>query len=220
MFRFLILVLGWSIVTHCFAQTALPLQRKADGLYRRDSFEAAAHAYGQALKLEPQNSTLLYNLGNAYYRQGKQDEAADAYRQALRSADVKPNLAADAWHNLGNIAYEQQDYAEAIDAYKQSLRLRPGDAETRKNLTLARKQLASQSAPPPPQHQQDKQQQEQQQESKSEPQEQEPQPNQSKLNRDEVQRALDLLEKEEQRVKRNLKKDNRQSNGAASKRKW
>lgn len=70
------------------------------------------------------------NLGLAYQSQGKLDEAAACYRQAIT---LKPQFP-EAHYNLGNVHQEQRRIDEAIACYQQALALRPGYAEALNNL--------------------------------------------------------------------------------------
>ncbi|MBL0057755.1 MAG: VWA domain-containing protein [Elusimicrobia bacterium] len=68
-------------------------------LYIEGSYAAAAEAYektAEAVADPRSKAAVLYDAGNAYYRQGKLDQAMEKYKQALRlnPADV------DAKHNL------------------------------------------------------------------------------------------------------------------------
>jgi tetratricopeptide (TPR) repeat protein len=71
----------------------------AHALYIEQSYAAAAEAYEKtaaALTHPPSKSAALYNAGNAYYRQGKLEEAIKKYKEALR---ITPSDM-DAKHNL------------------------------------------------------------------------------------------------------------------------
>ncbi|MBP9698901.1 MAG: VWA domain-containing protein [Elusimicrobia bacterium] len=71
----------------------------AHALYIEQSYAAAAEAYEKtaaAVTYPPFKSAALYNAGNAYYRQGKLEEAIKKYKEALRITPSDP----DAKHNL------------------------------------------------------------------------------------------------------------------------
>ena len=69
------------------------------GLYREGSYAAAAEAFEKVssrTSAPELRSAALYNAGNAYFRQGKTDEAIKKYKEALRLFPSDP----DAKHNL------------------------------------------------------------------------------------------------------------------------
>jgi Ca-activated chloride channel homolog len=220
MYKFIFFILFCCIVQALSAQTAaLDLQRKGDGMYRRDSFFEAAQAYSRATKENGQTSVPMYNQGNALYQSKQTKQAKEAYIKAALGTNATSDVQARAWYNIGNIEMDSQKYQEAINAYEQSLRLQPGQAVTKNNLQLAKRMLAQQSPPPPPEKQDKKQPPQPSQEKQPQDQPQQPDPTAQSLDRDAAGRALDLLEKEEQKVKRNVRKEGPQA-GQETKKRW
>ena len=70
------------------------------------------------------------DLGTALQHQGKSDEAAKSYRQALA---LKPDYA-EALNNLGNVLTAQGKLDDAAKAYRRALALKPDYAEAHYNL--------------------------------------------------------------------------------------
>lgn len=68
----------------------------ADSAYMNDDFPRAISLYEQALKENGSSSTLFYNLGNAYYRDGNYGKAILNYNRALKldpsNSDARTNL--------------------------------------------------------------------------------------------------------------------------------
>jgi Ca-activated chloride channel homolog len=129
--------------------------------FEKGEFSEAEGNYRQAENSEKLKDIATYNLGDALYRQGKFDEAADNFgKVAEQSQD--PNLKAKALHNLGNSYLSKQEFGKALDSYKQALRLNPNDDDSRYNLAYARKMIQQQ------QEQQQQQDQNQDQENKDE----------------------------------------------------
>lgn len=122
------------------AQSAHKSLQKGDQAFDTEQYKDAEKHYRDAADLKYGDPIAAYNLGNAFYQQGNWDDAAKRFEQAQRSA---PDAAfkADALHNLGNAFLKQQKYKEAIEAYENSLRIRPGDADTKQNLQMAKKKL-------------------------------------------------------------------------------
>jgi tetratricopeptide (TPR) repeat protein len=80
--------------------------------------------------LDPKDAPAHNNLGLAFYKQGKLDEAIACYRQAVK-LDPKNALA---HYNLGNALSEQGKLDEAIACYRQAIKLDPKFAPAHYNL--------------------------------------------------------------------------------------
>ncbi len=90
-----------------------------------------------------------FNLGNAYYRNGDYEKAADAFNEALRSTDLE--LQAKAYFNRGNALLarttvltgpEQIGLAaelafQATDLYEKAILLAPEDLDAKRNYERA-----------------------------------------------------------------------------------
>ena len=107
---------------------------------KQNAFIEAEAEYRKAIDKNDKNAVAKYNLGNAYYKEAKTDNALQRYLQAQKVAKTKPEKH-KAFHNLGNTFMKQKKYEEAIEAYKNALRNNPTDNETRYNLALAKKLL-------------------------------------------------------------------------------
>lgn len=107
------------------------LQVKADSRIALEGLLTAAFAEGdfaearnyalRITEIAPHDYRSWYNLGFAKQRLGLLDEAARAYREALR-VDSK---AAQAHANLGTVLQEKGDYKGAKASYEEALTLRP-----------------------------------------------------------------------------------------------
>jgi tetratricopeptide (TPR) repeat protein len=73
------------------------------------------------------------NLADILYRNGRYDEAAEAYE---RAAKLNPELGDDLYFKLGNIAYKQRDHARARESWAQATSLNPGHQLARANLEM------------------------------------------------------------------------------------
>jgi len=108
---------------------------KAKEAYVNEQYGEAAALYES---IEDKNDDLRYNLGDAYYKEKKYDEALKQYEQVQKSA-----LRAKALHNMGNAYANTQKTDEAIAAYEEALQL-GDDEDTRFNLELLKKQKEEQ----------------------------------------------------------------------------
>ncbi|MBK9132674.1 MAG: tetratricopeptide repeat protein [Gammaproteobacteria bacterium] len=98
--------------------------------YMRREFAAAAEDFRAALALDPKHAEAQRKLGNAYFAQGRLDEAVACYQQAVA---LDPALVA-AHYNLG-LAYFRQGRADAAaDCYLAVLKLKPDFVEAYSSL--------------------------------------------------------------------------------------
>jgi aerotolerance-related exported protein len=78
----------------CSAQTSLAV--RADSAYNSEDYTLAARLYQQAIDNDGISSELYYNLGNAFFRQGKLGKAIINYERALKidpsNSDAETNL--------------------------------------------------------------------------------------------------------------------------------
>jgi len=120
----------------------LALQKSNDYVYLgnelvAEDFVSAEMEYRKAISKKPSNSVGAYNLGNAYYKNGKFSEALLRHQEAIKSATSKEERY-KAFHNIGNTLMQNKQCKEAVEAYKNALRNNPNDDETRYNLGLAK----------------------------------------------------------------------------------
>jgi tetratricopeptide (TPR) repeat protein len=73
------------------------------------------------------------NLADILYRNGRYDEACEAYE---RAAKLNPDLGDDLYFKLGNIAYKRRDQTRARDSWARATVLNPGHQLARANLEM------------------------------------------------------------------------------------
>ena len=88
--------------------------------------------FEHTLAVTANNFLIHNNLGTFLEKQGKIQEAAAHYTQALR---IKPNYA-EAHNNLGNFLDKEGKIEEAAAHYTEALRIKPNYAEAHNNLGL------------------------------------------------------------------------------------
>jgi tetratricopeptide (TPR) repeat protein len=93
--------------------------------------ERAAAEIDGLLGDEPAVPQAWKNRGDLHYRVGAYDEAAAAYRRAIR---LQGDLGDDVHFKLGNIAYRAGDRPAAAEHWRQALTLNPGHELARTNL--------------------------------------------------------------------------------------
>lgn len=79
------------------AASAMSLAQRADSAYSAENYRLAIDLYQQSIATDGVSGEVYYNLGNAYYRDGKLGQAVLSYERSLRinptDADARDNLA-------------------------------------------------------------------------------------------------------------------------------
>ncbi len=94
--------------------------------------EAAVQYCVKLVESNPDNYQWRFNLGVAYQRLNKLEQAAATYREAVR---IKPD-ASNAHVNLGVVLHELGEEKGAVQAYEEALKLDPNLPNVRYNLAL------------------------------------------------------------------------------------
>ena len=133
-----LLLLPLLLTTAPAPARAGPLQQGYQAYQEGDYPQALKEFIGGQLK-DPDNPEILYNLGNAYYKNGDYEAARDHYSQALPKApdDLKAKLL----YNLGNSAYRQGQMEEAAKDYEAALKLAPEDRQAKENLDFVKQRM-------------------------------------------------------------------------------
>jgi len=173
--------------------------------YRQQQYDEAAAAYQRSLGNNGLESVVgNFNLGAAWYKQKKLDDAIQQFTDIAGSATDK-TLKAKAYHNLGNALLESQKLEESIEAYKKSLLNNPKDDETRYNLAYAQEKLKQQ--------QQQQNNQDQQNDKKDQDNKDQNQNNKDQDNKDQNNKDPDQDKKDQDQNKDNPNDKNDSDNG-------
>ena len=84
-------------------------------------FKSAIKILGEALKINPQNESALYEMAFCYDQSGNYDKAIQCYSDFI---DENP-YSFTAWYNLGNAFSKSENYEKAIWAYDYSVLINP-----------------------------------------------------------------------------------------------
>jgi len=131
----------------CFvsnAQNERPLVREGNKLYKEKKFSDAEVSYKKSLNVNKESRYGQFNLGNAYYKQGKFDDAIKQFTPLGTDKKFDKVVQSNAYHNIGNSYLQTKKYEESIAAFKNSLKLNPHDSDTRYNLAYAQAMLQKQ----------------------------------------------------------------------------
>jgi len=132
-----------------FGDPAYFANKRGNEKYNEKKYEAALKEYLKAQKGDPDEKSIDYNLGGAYYKMGRYGEAARAYGRALSSKN--DNIKNNVRFNLGAALYKagemaessgktgeaQEAYGKSAKQYMELLKKDSGDNDARHNLELA-----------------------------------------------------------------------------------
>lgn len=176
--------------------------RQAGKAYSEGKYDEAERMLEAAVKANPGDSRLLYDLGCARYQAGDFAGASKAFGQALEKLPKGSNTEAWIRYNLGNAEYRlgesrndrRKHWQKAVEHYQAAVKLAPKDADARYNLDLVSKRLKE--LPP------------QQPQGGAAQQQEKPQPSpggESLPNEAEIQATLDALQHEERKLQEAVK---------------
>jgi tetratricopeptide (TPR) repeat protein len=194
--------------------------KEGNTLFENKKYTEAEKSYQQALKKNKDSYKATFNLGDAYYKQGKFEDAAQQFQALTHRATLGDTLS-KAYHNLGNALLQSKKYQESINAYKNALKNNPNDEDTRYNLAYAQQMLKQQQQQnknkdqkdkdkkdkkdkdKKDQDKKDKEDQKKKDQKKKEKQQQQP----NQISKEDAQRLLDALQNDEKNVQNKVKKE-------------
>ena len=119
-----------------FSQSLRRLVNEGVENYNEGNFADAEVNFKKGVEKSPESFEAKFNLGDAYFKQERFDEAIKSYNSAM--AFAKDDLdTARVHYNIGNSLLKAQKINESIEEYKKSLKLIPGDQEAKYNLSYA-----------------------------------------------------------------------------------
>ncbi len=163
--------------------------------YHKGDFVKAEKNFNENAVKDPTDPRLQYNLGNAYYKNKKVDEALSAYQTALKNSKCENKD--EVLMNVGNVFYNNKDYEKALESYKHALWENPDNEDVKVNYELAKEML--------------KQQQQQQQQKQDQNQEKNKKDNKEENKQQKQDKQEDKKEKEEQQMSQEEKEKQKEA---------
>jgi len=179
------------------AQSTRGLINDGVDLYKEQKFADAEVNFKKGVEKNPESFEAKFNLGDAYYKQQRYDEAMKSFQSAFVNARSDKERA-KLHHNVGNSLLKSQKIKESIGAYKEALKLNPNDQETKYNLSYALNKLNN----PDQNQQQDDQNKDQNQDQNKDQQDQQ---NQDQQNQDQQQQNQDQQQQDQQQQSKEQK---------------
>lgn len=229
--KFLLFILLLIFALQAHPQGERSLVRQGNKKYDKNLFLDSEIKYKDALEKNSVSNEANFNLGDAFYKQKKYEQAAQQFElTAGKTTDKKTRVMA--FHNLGNSYLQMfrndssserklQDLDKSINAYKNALRINPDDPDTKYNLSYALKlkqQFMQNQKNGKKQDQNNKQDKKDNKEQNKNQEKQQNQQNQNKnkqeqkqeLNKQEAEQLLKALQNEEKKTQNKvLKKQER-----------
>lgn len=100
---------------------------------RQGDWQRAEQQYRRAAEEDRELPQAHKALGDALYRRGAYDDAAEAYERAVA---LDPRLGDDVYFRMGNIHYKRMDRTRAVELWRKALELNPRNSVVRTNLEL------------------------------------------------------------------------------------
>ena len=216
-----------SFQVNSFAQSTRGLINDGVDLYKEKKFADAEVNFKKGAEKTPESFEAKFNLGDAYYKQQRYDEAIKSYQSAFINARNDQERA-KLFHNVGNSLLKSQKIKESIGAYKEALKLNPNDQETKYNLSYALNQMKNpqqqqqnqkndqnqdqnkdqqdQNQQNQDKQQQDQQKQDQQKQDQQQQQQQSQQQKEQELTKQEAEKILNALKENEKDLQKQLRK--------------
>lgn len=232
----LVVIIGFVILISqqlALGQSVRSLNNTGVESFKKEQFVDAEVNFKKGLKKSKDSFELNYNLGDAYYKQQKYDEAIESFQTSLSKTEDN-QLKSKALHNIGNSLLKSQKIKESVESYKNALKLNPNDPDTKYNLSYALSLLKQQEQKQQDKNQNDKNQDKQDQkdqnkndqqdknkqdEKNQQQQEQKPQnkdqeakqdnlkqPEKNKISKEEAERILEALKNNEKDLQKKLRK--------------
>lgn len=208
---FLLITLSGSTL---FAQSTRGLVNDGVELYKEKKFADAEVNFKKGTENSPESFEAKFNLGDAYYKQERYDDAIKSFQSALVNSKNDQERA-KIFHNIGNSLLKSQKTQESVGAYKEALKLNPNDQETKYNLSYALEMLKN------PQNQQQQQndqnkdqnkdqqqkQDQQKQDQQNQDQQKQDQQNQQQQQQTQQQKEQELTKQEAEKILNALKEN-------------
>jgi Ca-activated chloride channel homolog len=199
------------------AQNPKKLLREGNKAYLANkNYKKAEDLYKRALAADNKYNKAAYNLGAAYFKQGKFEEAAAQFEGIKNITKHKDSLSSGLY-NQGTSYIKAKKYDEAIKSLKQSIKLNPKDEDAKYNLAYALTQKKKQEQKQQ-QQKQNQQQQQKQQQGQKKPEEKKQQ--EQNISKKEAERMLNALNQEEKKLQRKKKKMDDKTSNAFSGKDW
>jgi tetratricopeptide (TPR) repeat protein len=192
-------------------------------LFNAGKFSDAEIEYRKGLAKKQDSWTGKFNLADALYKQNKYKDASVILDSLSKNTKNNKQLSS-VYHNMGNAQLKNKEYEQSVESFKKALKLDPKAEDSRYNLSYALQKLKQQKQQQQQKQQkqdnkQDQKQDQKQNQEKQKDQKQEEQKKQN-LNREEAERMLDALNRDEKELRKKTEKKASKNGQAGSGKDW
>ena len=106
-------------------------------LFEMGDFKGAADAFLRSIELERNSAEVHLNLGHAYLKLSKNNDAAKAFKECTR---LNPQMV-DGHYGFGLASFRMRRFPDAANAFKRAISLRPTLAKAHYGLALSYREL-------------------------------------------------------------------------------
>jgi len=197
-----------------YAQSKRSLNNDGVDLYTQKKYADSEVKFKKGLEKDPKMFEGNFNVGDAYFKQGRYDEAIQAYKNSLQFTKDKEDQA-KVFHNIGNSFLKSQKYKESIGSYAEALKRNPKDDDTKYNLSYAlnmmkqnenKQQNKNDKNKDKNKDQQQNQQNQNNKNDKNKDKQNQQQQPKNQISKEDAQRILDALKNNESDVQKKLRK--------------
>ena len=105
--------------------------------HQNNNLQDAQNYYQKVLKIDPNHSQALNNIGVIFTGLGENQKAKECFEKAI---EINPNYA-NAYNNLGNIFQDLGELQKAKDCYEKAIEINPNYSSALNNLGIIFKEL-------------------------------------------------------------------------------
>jgi len=135
------------------AESARSLVKSGNEAFSRGDYAGSLKHYEEAAAAAPDSAIILFNKGDALYKQEKYEEALQAFERAAAKASQNKDrqLETRSFYNMGNSAYRSaekfgsenleqalNEFKKSSDYFQSAVKLDPGLSEAAQNLESSR----------------------------------------------------------------------------------
>lgn len=117
-------------IAEALGKPEISARLEADLSYFKGDYDLSVKSLLKYLNVHQHDEEAWNNLGIAYGRLERYEDAISAYKKAV---EIKPDKH-EAWNNLGSTFAKLKKYDEAIEAYVKAMEINPEDHDTWQNL--------------------------------------------------------------------------------------